>query len=74
MVINVSTSKSSENVSVAFDLEEYLDHPDGQSLPLVRVGDTIFVPDTSQSNWSVFMENVRDMVSIVSLVAIIGGL
>ncbi len=74
MVINVSTSKSSENVSVAFDLEEYLDHPDIQSLPLVRVGDTIFVPDTSQSNWSVFMENVRDMVSIVSLVAIIGGL
>jgi protein involved in polysaccharide export with SLBB domain len=74
MVINVSTSKSSENVSVAFDLEEYLDHPDVQSLPLVRVGDTIFVPDTSQSNWSVFMENVRDMVSIVSLVAIIGGL
>jgi protein involved in polysaccharide export with SLBB domain len=74
MVINVSTSKSSENVSVAFDLEEYLDHPDVRSLPLVRVGDTIFVPDTSQSNWSVFMENVRDMVSIVSLVAIIGGL
>ncbi len=74
MVINVSTSHSSENVSVAFDLEEYLDYPDEQSLPLVRVGDTIFVPDISQSNWNVFMENVRDMVSIVSLVAIIGGL
>ncbi len=74
MVINVSTSQSSENVSVAFDLERYLDHPDRESLPLVRVGDTIFVPDITQSNWNVFMENVKDMVSIVSLVAIIGGL
>ena len=51
-----------------------MQHPDFTKLPLVRVGDTIFVPDSSQSNWNVFMDNVKDMVSIVSLVAIIGGL
>jgi len=74
MVVNISTSQSQENVSRVFDLEQFVEHPDFTTLPLVRVGDTIFVPDTSQSNWNVFMANVKDMVSIVSLVAIIGGL
>jgi len=74
MVVNISTSQSQENISRMFNLEEFVEHPDFNTLPLVRVGDTIFVPDTSQSNWNVFMDNVKDMVSIVSLVAIIGGL
>jgi len=74
LVVNISTSRSDENISVLFNLENFVENPDFNTLPLVRVGDTIFVPDTSQSNWNVFMDNVKDMVSIVSLVAIIGGL
>lgn len=74
MVVNFSRSKHQDNVSQVFDLEEFIEHPDFTQLPLVRTGDTIFVPDISQSNWNVFMDNVKDMVSIVSLVAIIGGL
>ncbi|PKG80831.1 sugar ABC transporter substrate-binding protein [Colwellia sp. 75C3] len=74
MVVNISRSKSEENVSHVFDLEKFIEHPDFTKLPLVRVGDTIFVPDVSQSNWNVFMANVKDMLSVVSLVAIVGGL
>jgi len=74
MVVNISQSHSDENVSRVFNLEAFIEHPDFTGLPLVRVGDTIFVPDESQSNWNVFMANVKDMVSIVSLVAIVGGL
>jgi len=74
MVVNISRSDAEENVSQSFDLEKFIDHPDFTKLPLVRVGDTIFVPDESQSNWNVFMDNVKDMLSIVSLVAIVGGL
>ncbi len=74
MVVNISRSKSEENVSRVFDLEKFIEHPDFTTLPMVRVGDTIFVPDVTQSNWNVFMDNVKDMLSIVSLVAIIGGL
>jgi len=74
MVVNISRSETEENVSQAFDLEKFIEHPDFTKLPLVRVGDTIFVPDVSQSNWNVFMDNVKDMLSIVSLVAIVGGL
>ena len=74
MVVNISRSQSEENVSQVFDLEKFIEHPDFTTLPLVRVGDTIFVPDVSQSNWNVFMDNVKDMLSIVSIVAIVGGL
>ena len=74
MVVNISRSQTEENISQAFDLEEFIEHPDFTKLPLVRVGDTIFVPDVSQSNWNVFMANVKDMLSVVSLVAIVGGL
>jgi protein involved in polysaccharide export with SLBB domain len=74
MVVNISQSKSEENVSRVFDLESFIEHPDFTKLPLVRLGDTIFVPDVSQSNWNVFMANVKDMLSVVSLVAIVGGL
>jgi len=74
MVVNISRSKSEENVSQTFDLEKFIEHPDFTTLPMVRVGDTIFVPDITQSDWNVFMDNVKDMLSIVSLVAIIGGL
>jgi len=74
MVVNISQSKSQENVSRVFDLEEFIEHPDFTQLPLIRAGDTVYVPDLSQSNWNVFMENVKDVMSIVSVVAIIGGL
>ena len=74
MVVNISQSQTEENISTVFDLEEFIEHPDFTTLPLVRAGDTIFVPDISQSNWNVFMNNVKDMLSIVSLVVIAGGL
>ncbi len=74
MVVNISQSHSEKNISRVFDLEEFIEHPDFTKLPLVRVGDTIYIPDVSQSNWNVFMDSVKDVLSIVSLVAIVGGL
>ena len=74
MVVNISQSHSEKNISRVFDLEEFIENPDFTELPLVRVGDTIYIPDVSQSNWNVFMDNVKDVLSIVSLVAIVGGL
>ena len=74
MVVNISRSQSEEDASHVFDLEQFIEHPDFTQLRLVRVGDTIFVPDVSQSNWNIFMANVKDMLSVVSLVAIVGGL
>ena len=74
VVVNISRNNKKDNVSHMFNLEKFFDNPDFENLPAVRAGDTIYVPDVSQSNWSVFMDNVTDMLRIVSLVAIVGGL
>ena len=74
MVVNISTANKKDNVSTTFNLPEFVKHPDFNNLPLVRVGDTVYVPDVSQSNWNVFMASVKDAVSIVSLVALAGGI
>jgi len=74
MVVNISKANTNENSSQLFNLETFVEHPDFTTLPLVRVGDTVYVPDVSQSDWNIFMASVRDAVSIVSLVAIAGGL
>ncbi len=74
MVVNISKANTNENSSQLFNLETFVEHPDFTTLPLVRVGDTVYVPDVSQSDWNIFMTSVRDAVSIVSLVAIAGGL
>ncbi len=74
MVVNISKANANENSSQIFNLEAFVEHPDFTILPLVRVGDTVYVPDVSQSDWNIFMSSVRDAVSIVSLVAIAGGL
>lgn len=60
--------------SVSFDLVEFIENPNFKNLPLVRAGDTLYVPDMSQSNWQIFMDGVGDLFSILSVFAITGGL
>ena len=74
MVVNISTAANTENVSQVFNLEKFVKAPDFTALPIVRAGDTVYVPDVTKTDWNILMDNVKDMVSIVSLVAITGGL
>jgi hypothetical protein len=47
---------------------------DYSALPVLRTGDTVYVPDKSQSDWNRFMSGVRDASQIVGLVAAIAAL
>ena len=68
-VVNTSCCKDR---ATTFDLESFSRSGDYSSIPLVRAGDTVFVPTTEQSNWKTFMSSVRDIVSVVTLVALLG--
>jgi hypothetical protein len=70
----MSKNNSESNVSRIFNLEKFVNNPIYSNLPIVRVGDTVYVPDLSQSNWQLFITGVKDVLSIVSIVAITGGL
>ena len=74
VVVNVAKAKAGEDQARTFDLEAFMLEPDFSTLPLLRPGDTLFVPDTSSSNWAIFMDGVRDTVSLLSIFAILGGI
>ena len=61
-------------LSVSFDLIEFIENPNFKNLPLIRAGDTLYVPDLSQSNWQMFMDGVGDLFRILSVFAITGGI
>lgn len=70
IIVNMSCCK---NQAYTFDLMDFMKDPDASRLPVLRAGDTIYVPDSSQSYWSMFLDAVKDSLSVLSLVSIING-
>ena len=57
-----------------FDLPGFARAGDFRQLPVVRAGDTVYVPMSSQSDWRIFFDNVRDIVSVLSIIALLRAL
>lgn len=71
VVVNFSDSQDQAR---SFDLVAFAKTGDFARLPLVKAGDTIYVPNVQQSDWNQFMGTVRDIVQIMALPALLGGL
>lgn len=74
VVVNVAKAQAGQDQARSFNFATFVRKPDFSQLPLVRPGDTVYVPDSTASNWAVFMKGVTDTVSILSIFAITGGL
>ncbi|MFO1161055.1 MAG: SLBB domain-containing protein [Reyranellaceae bacterium] len=70
VVVNLAHGNDQARV---FDLIGFAKSGDTRKIPVVRTGDTVYVPNAEQSEWKVFMGGVRDAVSILSLVALVAG-
>ncbi|OED41984.1 hypothetical protein ACH42_12665 [Endozoicomonas sp. (ex Bugula neritina AB1)] len=70
IIVNTSCCK---NQAYTFDLMDFMKDPDASYLPVLRAGDTVYVPDTTMSYWSIFMDAVKDSLSVLSLITIIKG-
>ena len=55
-----------------FNLVHFAKTGNFQELPVLRAGDTVYVPNATQSDWQQFMGGVRDTVSLLSIFALIG--
>ena len=66
VVVNLSCCG---NEARTFDLPRFARTGDFAMLPLVRPGDTIYVPNQQQSDWRFFFDNLRDVVTAVSILA-----
>lgn len=71
VVVNLSCCRDQART---FDLEHFARTGDFASLPVVRPGDTVYVPYLSQSNYAIFMGGVRDIFQILSTVLIVATL
>lgn len=54
-----------------FDLPAFARSGDLRMLPVVRGGDTVYVPMSNQSDWRMFFDNLRDALSVVSVIALL---
>lgn len=72
--IVVVNNSCCEDKASTFDLVNFAQSSDYTQLPVLRAGDTVYVPDKSQSNWRVFMDGVRDAFSLLSVIALLGVL
>ena len=74
IIVNSSCCK---NQAYTFDLMDFMKDPDVSRLPVLRPGDTVYVPDVSNTQWAYFMDKLKDTLSVVSFVsltkALIGG-
>ena len=43
-------------------------------VPVVRAGDTVYVPTSAQSDWRQFFDGLRDVVSILGIIAVLSAL
>jgi len=70
-VVNLSCCKDQAR---SFDLEAFSQQPDFAALPVLRAGDTVYIPDDSTSTGSKVRQGIQDVVRVLSIVALLGGL
>lgn len=68
VVINHGCCKEQARV---FDFEKFVKEPNSKNIPILRAGDTVYVPDKGQN----LLEKTKDnFFSILTLIALLGGL
>ncbi len=68
-VVNLSCCK---NQSQTFDLTEFARTGDYALLPVIRAGDTVYIPDQGASSMEKARVIIRDVVELVSLTKLLG--
>jgi protein involved in polysaccharide export with SLBB domain len=53
-----------------FNLVQFARTGDFRTLPVLRTGDTVYIPNYSQSDWRIFENYLQDVVSIAAFIAI----
>ncbi len=68
VVVNRSCRASEARV---FDLMKFAKSGDFSQLPVVRPDDTFYVPNVERSDRAIVMPNIRDAVSVLSIIGLL---
>lgn len=72
--IIIISNSGGERESRTFDLVAFAQTGDFTKLPVLRAGDTVYLPNKEEGAWNIASEAFRDAVSVLSLVRLISGL
>ncbi len=72
-IVVVNTSCCADKAQ-RFNLLDFVKAPDFSLLPVLRPGDTLYVPDKTDSHWYAFSNGLTELFRIVSVIGIIGAL
>ncbi|KXO08278.1 Periplasmic protein SypC involved in polysaccharide export [Moritella sp. JT01] len=50
-----------------FNMKHYLTQPDYRDIPIIHAGDTIYIPNEKESNWSQLLDILGSALSVVTL-------
>ncbi|OYW43976.1 MAG: sugar ABC transporter substrate-binding protein, partial [Azorhizobium sp. 12-66-6] len=70
VVVNLGCCREQARV---FDLVEFARTGDISVLPVVGPGDTVYVPSSAQSEWKIFVDAMRNILPVISLILAMGG-
>ena len=65
-IVVVNRSETEPRAS-SFDLVDFARQGDFDKLPVIRVGDTVYVPNKADSPMVAFRETLRDIISIITI-------
>ncbi|WP_310620826.1 SLBB domain-containing protein [Flexibacterium corallicola] len=71
LVVNLSCCRDQAQL---FDLLDFAKRGDMKDLPVVREGDTVYVPDISRSNWRQIFDKFQDIVAAISVYALFSAI
>jgi len=72
-IVVVTQSKNGPR-SQLFDLIAFAKDGDYTRLPVLRNGDTVYVPSMEQSDWNIFRRGLKDVLSVLSVFALLAAL
>lgn len=55
-----------------FDLVDFAKTGDYRDLPVIRSGDTLYVPGKEQSTWYRFVSTLQESVTVISFATLVG--
>ncbi|WP_438462824.1 SLBB domain-containing protein [Marinomonas sp. PE14-40] len=55
-----------------FDLVKFAKSGNFTNLPVIRAGDTLYIPSKEQSAWYQFLEGLKDLVTVASFAVLVG--
>lgn len=66
-IVIVTKHGEMQHTARTFNMKRYFTQPDYRDIPIIHAGDTIYIPNEKESNWSQLMDILGSALSIVTL-------